>query len=115
MTPETEKPPFRPYRKHILVCTGPRCAPESSPSLYQGLKERIKELKLHEGPERIQRSQCGCFGICQGGPIAVVYPDDVWYHHVTPEKMEHIIQEHLIGGKPVAECVLNPGAAGARI
>ena len=96
-------PPFRPYKKHVLVCTGERCAPETSPALYTGLKARLKELSLHEGPCRIQRSQCQCLGICQDGPIAVVYPEGVWYHHVTPEKMERIVQEHLIGGEPVEE------------
>lgn len=103
---ENKKPPFRPYQKHILVCTGPRCAPETSPSVYHQLKERLKELKLHEGVCRIQRTQCHCFGICEGGPIASVYPEGIWYHHVTPEKMERIIQEHLIAGKPVEEYIL---------
>ena len=103
---DSSKPPFRPYKKHILVCTGPRCAPETSPSLYQKLKDRLKELGLHEGPERIQRSQCHCFGICQGGPIAAVYPDGIWYHHVTPEIMERIIQKHLLQNQPVTESIL---------
>ena len=109
----SQKPPFRPYKRHILICTGPRCAPETSPSLYQGLKERLKELGLHEGPERIQRSQCHCFGICEGGPIAVVYPDDVWYHHVTPEKLEEIIQKHLLGGQPVEPYILHRAKTGS--
>ena len=96
-------PSLTPYRKHVLVCTGPRCAPESSPALYACLKVRLKELGLAEGPERIHRTQCHCFGVCQGGPILVVYPEGVWYHHVTPEKLERIIQEHLIGNEPVRE------------
>ena len=103
----SEKPTVRPYKKHILVCAGPRCAPETAPALYQGLKERLKELKLHEGSERIQRSQCHCFGICQAGPLAVVYPEGVWYSHLTPEKMERVVQEHLINGKPVSEYVFH--------
>ena len=102
-----QKPPFRPYKKHILVCTGPRCAPETSTALYQGLKDKLKELKLHEGPDRIQRSQSHCFGICQGGPIAVVYPEGIWYHHVSPELMDKIIHQHLVEGRPVEENILH--------
>jgi (2Fe-2S) ferredoxin len=103
---DAEKPPFRPYQKHILICTGPRCAPDASPALYQLLKDLLKELQLHDGPARIQRSQCHCFGVCQGGPIVVVYPDGIWYHHVTPEKLERILQEHLRGNRPVSEYIL---------
>ena len=110
-----QKPPFRPYKKHVLVCTGPRCAPEAAPDLYQGLKEKLKELKLHEGPDRIERSQCHCFGICQGGPLVAVYPEGVWYHHVTPEIMDQIIREHLAGGRPVNENILAPGPSGAQV
>jgi len=111
---ETPPPKVTAYRKHVFVCTGPRCAPESSPALYAHLKARLKELGLAEGPERlpageagIHRSQCHCFGVCRGGPILVVYPEGVWYHHVTPEKLERIIQEHLIGNEPVREFVFS--------
>lgn len=100
------KPPFRPYGKHILVCTGPRCAPETSPAVYQYLKDRIKELGRHEGADRIHRTQCNCFGICQSGPIVCVYPEGIWYYGVTQEKMERILQEHVIGGRPVSEYLL---------
>ena len=98
---------LKPYKRHIFVCTGTRCAPEQSPALYRKLKERLKELGLHEGPERIQRSQCHCFGICEAGPLAVVYPEGVWYAHLTPELLERVIQEHLIAGKPVVEAVVS--------
>ena len=104
---EKQKPTLGPYRKHVFVCTGPRCAPESSPALYEHLKNRLKELGLSAGPERIHRSQAGCFGVCQGGPILVVYPEGVWYHHVTPEKLERIIQEHLLKNQPVQEFIFH--------
>ncbi len=102
-----EKPAVRPYKKHILVCTGPRCAPDISTAAYQKLKDRLKELNLHEGADRIQRSQCHCFGICKGGPLAVVYPEGVWYHHLTEDKIERVIQDHLVKGKPVDEWVMH--------
>ncbi len=100
-------PTIAPYKKHVLMCTGPRCAPQTSPAVYARLKARLKELDLKEGSARIARSQCQCFGVCKGGPILVVYPEGVWYHHVTEEKLERIIQEHLLGGKPVEEFIFH--------
>jgi (2Fe-2S) ferredoxin len=93
------------YKKHVLVCTGPRCAPGASADLYQTLKRRLEELGLYDkvGQGPIKRTQCNCFGICRGGPIVVVYPEGVWYGGVTPEGLERIIQDHLLGGKPVED------------
>lgn len=105
---EAAKPSLRAYRKHILMCTGSRCAPETNAALYEWLKNRLKELKINEGPGRIQRSQCHCFGVCKAGPLAVVYPDDVWYYGLDQQKLEKIIREHLIGGTPVTEFVFHP-------
>ena len=103
---EEAKPQVQPYKRHIFMCTGPRCAPETSPSLYEWLKARLKELKLQAGPDRVQRSQCQCLGVCSGGPLAVVYPEGIWYHGLDQEKLERVIREHLIGGRPVEDYLL---------
>ncbi|MBI4397536.1 MAG: (2Fe-2S) ferredoxin domain-containing protein [Candidatus Omnitrophica bacterium] len=95
------------YKKHVLVCTGPRCAPDQAPPLYAYLKQRLKDLGLSGVEGGVMRSQCHCFGICESGPLLVVYPEGVWYHHITQEKLDRIIQEHLISNRPIEEYVFH--------
>ncbi|MDA0578040.1 MAG: (2Fe-2S) ferredoxin domain-containing protein [Verrucomicrobia bacterium] len=95
-------------RRHIFLCcdqTKPECCQkEAGLASWAFLKKRLDELGLVDAGG-VYRTKANCLRVCHDGPIAVVYPEGTWYHSCTPDVLERIIQEHLIGGNPVQEYV----------
>ena len=108
---EIIKPKIGPYRRHLLLCTGPRCAADGvAQALFDSLGDKFKAAGLDNGEMRVKRTRTACFAACKGGPILCVQPDGTWYYGVTDAVMNRIVNEHLVGGRPVAEHVFHQAA-----
>lgn len=87
------------YQRHVFVCTiGKTCAAAGAPDVFDALKKGAAAAGL-KGVVRVNKA--GCMNQCGHGPMVVVYPDDVWYAGVDLDRAERILEEHVVGGRPV--------------
>jgi (2Fe-2S) ferredoxin len=99
---------MRPYARHVFVCNGTDCDPNGqAETIYHRLGELLGDLAHIRNPERVRRGTCPCLGVCEAGPILVVYPEGIWYHHVDEALLERIVEEHFRENRPVLEHVFH--------
>lgn len=107
---EVLKPTLQAYDRYVLVCVGDLCAGDGGgQALFDELRVKLSQISADKADIRLKRGRVNCFGVCNAGPLLSVQPDGVWYYGVDSEKLDRIIEEHLIAGRPVAEWVFHQG------
>lgn len=91
---------IRPYDHHVFVCTvdNPTCGGQGSERVRRALQHQVRERGLRRS---VRVSASGCMSVCAEGPVVVVYPEGVWYRSVEETDVERIVEQHLVGGRPV--------------
>ncbi|MDX8388140.1 MAG: NAD(P)H-dependent oxidoreductase subunit E [Ghiorsea sp.] len=99
MVEDVKKLSIKPYKRHAVMCVGKSCG-ENMP-LLKYIKKRLVEEGLDSGDDAVRANRAGCLGVCEQGPIMVVYPEGAWYSDLDEDKVDEIIASHLKAGKPV--------------
>ncbi|MBB1162049.1 (2Fe-2S) ferredoxin domain-containing protein [Aquariibacter albus] len=100
------------YQRHIFFCLNQRegeaaCADHDAQAAFDRCKQRVKAAGL-AGPGGVRVNKAGCLDRCAGGPVAVVYPEGVWYSFVDASDIDEIVEQHLGQGQVVERLVLPP-------
>jgi (2Fe-2S) ferredoxin len=103
-----DKPQQAPYARHVFLCHGKYCDPQGRAIiLYEKLRSLLAELSTYDNPERVKRGLSPCLGVCSAGPLMVVYPEGVWYHHVDEALLQRVVDQHLRHNQPVQEAIFH--------
>ena len=113
MSPLPTIAPMSYYARHIFFCLNQRdggeacCAQHDAQAAFDHCKARVKAAGLM-GPGKVRVNKAGCLDRCAGGPVAVVYPEAVWYHYVDRDDIDEIVESHLKDGRVVERLLLPP-------
>jgi (2Fe-2S) ferredoxin len=104
-----EKPVMKPYQRHVFFCNNRQYCDRAglTKDLSRQLAQSLREWGKLDNPYRVKHTITDCLGVCEGGPLVVVYPEGIWYHHVDQILMARIVEEHLKQGCPVEEAVFH--------
>ena len=95
------------YRSHVLICTGTGCSSSDSPKIIKRMNDEIAKAGLEN---EVKVIPTGCFGLCEAGPIVIVYPEGCFYSRVTPNDVKEIVSEHLLKGRIVKRLLYKESA-----
>jgi (2Fe-2S) ferredoxin len=97
--------------RHVFICVGSgKCAPlEQCEAAWDHLKRRLRDAGVVDVRGAVLRTRAGCLRVCREGPIALVHPGGYWYRKASGENLDRIIDEHLLGGRPVRELLIAEG------